>query len=343
MKKIIFFLALCTSLGIKAQELDNVQLGVVKGELEYYHGVLNWVNNNNDTVRGSYWTDRHWMLLPTSSFEVPPGDSLIIDYRVDLQQLRGIYQAEIRLLDEEQIILHGFLVGGRFQEPDTTALQSYRNDHFPFKSKSQVFNLGATYNNDLLTKEFVVHNFGGDSLDLSNIKTDHIGLTARFYPAKVAHNEFIRMELTYRPDVESVLGFTRRNIKILDENESLLAVIPIQYTLVEYVAPQSSAPDMAVSKVNHDFRVIEVGAVEEISIVIANNGNADLVIRKVESNCQCLSYELPDQTIKPGEKTSLTVTFNAAERLGYERKTLAIFSNDPRKPTEVLVFRAHVK
>jgi len=82
---------------------------------------------------------------------------------------------------------------------------------------------------------------------------------------------------------------------------------------------------------------------KSVNITLSNRGNEPLELLKIESNCSCLLYDVKRAAIAPGESVEMQVTFDATDRLGFERKTLAIFSNDPRKPTAVITFRAHVK
>ena len=104
-----------------------------------------------------------------------------------------------------------------------------------------------------------------------------------------------------------------------------------------------AVPHLTLSKLTHDFKVMKKGTRQQVNIRLTNTGNALLRIEKLESNCNCLQYKMVPQALKAGQSVVLTVTFNATNRMGYERKTLALFTNDPEQPTKVLTFEAHVK
>lgn len=327
-----------------SQNIDEIQLGIVKGEMKEFYGRLNWVNTSNQEVSGEFWTDKEWLKLPSSSFSIINGDTLTFNYTINISDAIGLQQAEVRLVDTEGILLQGFLLKGRFLPADTLALETYRNEYFPFKAKEQVFNLGAGFNTEQFSRSFTLYNFGGDSLDLSAISTKNKGLKFRFSPTKIAHNQFTRMELTYSPDSMLTRGFVRENLSLWDANKKLIAVMPVQYTLEDDLTSESGlAPKLLVSKESHDFKVMSSGLMKQVSIKISNIGDVDLSFFKIESNCDCLTYSLKTDVLSPGQSTELIVQFNADQRIGYERKTLAIFSNDPAESTKVLVFKAHVK
>jgi len=326
------------------QNMEQIQLGIVKGELEKIEGSLNWINHTEADVSGRIWTDKHWFFLPRKDFSVPKGDTLTFKYAITISQALGLQQAEVRLLDNDNIILHGFLLKARFLPADTLALTSYRNEFFPFKAKEQVFNIGSGFTNREFSKTFTLYNFGGDSLDLSQISTKIEHLKILFSPVKIAHNQFTRMELIYSPDNYPVRGFVRENLSLFDKDKKLVAVLPIQYTLEDNRSSAvRDAPKLSLSKVGHDFKVMKAELTKQVAIKISNTGMADLKFYKIESNCECLTYSLKDEILSPGQSSELIVKFNSKERRGFERKTLAIFSNDPNEPTKVLVFKAHVK
>jgi uncharacterized protein DUF1573 len=344
MRKVLLLIGLLLPSVIWSQNLDEIQLGLVKGELKQFHGALKWVNENNTAVSGAFWTDQEWLKFSENSFSVAKDDTLVINYTIDINKALGLNQAEIRLLDSQGILLHGFLIQGRFLPSDTLALDTYRNEFFPFKAKEQVFNIGLGFNNKGFSKIFTLYNFGGDSLDLRNVTSELENVVFKFSPALISHNQFTRMELIYSPGPKLQRGFIRERISLFDTKNKLIAVLPVQFTLEDDLTTNNgSAPKLTVSKLSHDFKVMSTGLIKEVSIKISNNGNADLSLLKLESNCDCLTYSLEDDVLSPGQSAELIVKFNADQRMGYERKTLAIFSNDPNESTKVLIFKAHVK
>jgi uncharacterized protein DUF1573 len=74
------------------------------------------------------------------------------------------------------------------------------------------------------------------------------------------------------------------------------------------------------------------------TVQVRNVGQADLVIDRVASTCDCTVAKGYESSLKPGQSTSLTVTLDTREHVGPVTRTLAIHSNDPsRRVVEVTV------
>lgn len=337
--------ALCLAINSKAQHLDVVELGSIMGEMGSFQSSLTWENTSDDTIRLSFWSGREELIFDKKSELVPPKSEMQLAYTIGLEDTSGEEVYEIRLIGEEQIVVHGFLLKARVFEAEEDVFRAYRNDFYPFRSTHQVFNLKSGFRGDELSGRFNLYNFGGTTLNMKNMLTSIPGINVSFEPEEIPHNSFSRVTISLQSNNEHPLGFTRAKLNLMDSDSALVATLPVQFTLEQ--APQygqhSEVPHLVLSKLTHDFKVMEVGDYESVNITISNTGSGPLKIEALEANCDCLEYELDSMEIAQGASASLKVSFNAANRLGYERKTLALFTNDPDQPTRVLTFKAHVK
>ena len=223
--------------------------------------------------------------------------------------------------------------------------KAYRNTQWPFRTKERVFNLKAGYKGDTLSNTFDVYNLGGTDLDLSEVKVND-SIWVSFEPQLIKHNQFGRMTIAMLAGENSPSGFQKLSLGLVNEDK-VFSNLPIQFTLLPPVKNAeeivSGSPTITSSIINHDFKVMKVGEVQSVEITLANLGQGELKIERLETNCDCLTYELAEQSLASGSNTSMIVTFDAHGRIGLERKTLAIFTNDPANPTLVLTFKAHVK
>lgn len=333
------------TLNSQAQELDVIELGSIMGEMGTFQSTLIWKNSSEDTIRMSFWSGREELTFGEESQIVLPKESLRLAYQIDLTDTEGEEVYEIRLVGEEEVVLHGFLLKTRVFEAEEDVFKAYRNDFFPFRSTYQVFNLKNGFTGQELMGKFSLYNFGGETLNMKNVHTSMPGLTVSFEPEEIPHNSFSRVTISLKSDESHDLGFTRNRLNLMDEDSSVIATLPIQFTLEQTPAygQHPEAPHLAVSKLTHDFRVMKAGDYESVSITISNTGSSPLKIEALEANCDCLEYELDTMELAQGTSARLKVSFNAKDRLGYERKTLALFTNDPTQPTKVLTFKAHVK
>ncbi len=340
---IILILGLFTQV-IFAQNLDMVELGNLGGEMEHFSGKLYWTNDSADTVKLSAWTDRPELSFDQKSVLIPPGASASFDYSLKVEGFKGKQNFEARLVTEDDVVIHGWLLKTRIFEAEHDVFEEYLHEFYPFRSKSMVLNMKSTFKGQSLKASFSLFNFGGEALDLAGAYTNKENVSLAFGPEQIGHNAFTRLSINLQTKDEA-LGFTRENLSVFAADSSLLFTIPLQFTLENQpvTAAGDEVPHLTLSKLTHDFKVMEQGTMERVDIRLTNTGHAPLLIEKLEANCDCLKYEINQKELSTGESALLTVTFNAKARMGYERKTLALFTNDPDQPTRVITFKAHVK
>lgn len=324
----------------QAQELEFVDLGVIEGEFKQFRRVFSWTNNGQESVSLKLWGDSPDLKFSEFSESIGVGEQIDISIKIDLPSAAGDYEYELRLLDENDFVLYGYQMSFKVLQSELDIFKAYRNVYWPFRTKEEVFSLKAGEVGDTLSAIFDVYNLGGKDLNLETVFTSD-SVKVSFIPNEIAHHQFGRMKVEFVSNDNSRLGFQRQIIKVYQEGR-LLAALPIQYTLVPRLSSNEGGARLSTSIVNHDFKVMKIGSNKEVTVSIANNGSEALIIERMESNCDCLIYNRIE-SIDPGTSQNLRVVFNAKGRLGLERKTIAIFSNDPNKPVQVLTFRAHVK
>lgn len=341
----IAFLLLFLTNVLISQEVKFVDMGVVEGEFKTLEREVTWVNNSNSQVKLKLNSESKAIVLAFTQKTVAPNDTLTIPFTVELAQTPGFYEYGIQLGTSE-LILQKFQLGLQILAPEIDVFEAYRNTHWPFRAKERVFNLRAGYKGDTIQATFDVYNLGGEDLDLKDVKiSDSIWVS--FTPSTIKHNQFGHMTLYLVASNKAMSGFQKTTFDLM-KDDKLLGKMPVQFTLLpapEYDSEEmvSGAPNITSSIINHDFKVMKVGEVQSVDVTLANLGKAPLQLESIQSNCDCLSYEIPKMNLGSGESIRMTVTFDATDRIGLERKTLAVFSNDPSNPTMVLTFKAHVK
>ena len=86
---------------------------------------------------------------------------------------------------------------------------------------------------------------------------------------------------------------------------------------------------------NYNFQYVKVGAVVKQSFNISNRGKTELVIRKVESSCDCLDITYP-QKVRFSKEGVFTVVMNTSKKKGSVSETITIITNDPDNPKIVM-------
>lgn len=105
---------------------------------------------------------------------------------------------------------------------------------------------------------------------------------------------------------------------------------------------KANAPKARYSELNHDFGTITDGQVVSHTFTITNDGKSELLIRKTKPTCGCTASAPEKSALKPGESTTITVSFNSAGRVGQQSKAVTVITNDPTQPLMNLQFKATV-
>lgn len=103
------------------------------------------------------------------------------------------------------------------------------------------------------------------------------------------------------------------------------------------------SPRLVVPSAVFDFDVVNQGTVLKHDFELANTGKAPLIIRKIHPACGCTAAVIESDTIAPGGKTRIQVTFNTSGFRGYKVKTVRLYTNDPRQTSKVLTLRGTIK
>jgi hypothetical protein len=106
----------------------------------------------------------------------------------------------------------------------------------------------------------------------------------------------------------------------------------------------------AFSQSKADFRfekeVLKLGKVKEGEVLnfefpFTNSGTEPLFITDIKVACTCTKFEYPKSPVAPGEKALIKVSFDTKNKIGYQDRTLEIFSNAKKSP-KIIRFKVDV-
>lgn len=87
----------------------------------------------------------------------------------------------------------------------------------------------------------------------------------------------------------------------------------------------------------------EIGAAKVDAVFnYQNKGDTPVHIKAVKPSCGCTTAALAKADVAPGEKGSITATFNIGDRNGIQVKTITVETDDPKTPQTVLTFKADI-
>lgn len=81
-----------------------------------------------------------------------------------------------------------------------------------------------------------------------------------------------------------------------------------------------------------NFGKCQAGSIVKKQVTITNKGKSDLTIRDVKPSCSCVTFQLGNSVIKPGESVTLTIIIDTVNQtIATHSKYLTLYTNDPKK------------
>ena len=130
-----------------------------------------------------------------------------------------------------------------------------------------------------------------------------------------------------------------------NSNKNLLSVsATIEEDFSKYTEEQlANAPHMVFDEPIFNFGTITEGEKVSHTFTFSNTGKEDLIIRKITTSCGCTAANKKADVIKPGETSSIDITFNSSGKSNRQNKTITIISNDPKNSQQILRITGDVK
>jgi archaellum component FlaG (FlaF/FlaG flagellin family) len=142
-------------------------------------------------------------------------------------------------------------------------------------------------------------------------------------------------------------GFNNIKMKTTDSLSPNKAMY-VSYNVLEHFAKLAKkdsllAPHIVFAKTSHDWGMVNQGDQAHTTFDFKNTGKSNLIIRKTSASCGCTASTPEKTELKPGESSTLKVTYNSAGRQGNEKKTITVITNDPYQSVVTLQIKAEVK
>lgn len=157
-----------------------------------------------------------------------------------------------------------------------------------------------------------------------------------------------KLTISYNPNHVDNLGFKSHSILLKTKEEiDSLKEIHVMASIVEYFAPLSDeeldmAPKFNIENRVYDFGRVTQGNFYETEFILTNQGKSNLNIRKIKSNCGCLTYTVKKYDLAPNEAVKMVLKLNTKDRRGGQIKNVTIYTNDPIDPTQLVTIKANV-
>ncbi len=101
-------------------------------------------------------------------------------------------------------------------------------------------------------------------------------------------------------------------------------------------AEDTSIKSMQFQEIVYDFGEITQGTVVNHDFIFTNKSNQMLIINDVITTCGCTVPKYTKTPIQPDAKDKLTVSFNSKNKMGIQRKTITIKTNQGNYKIRIL-------
>ena len=268
---------------------------------------------------------------------VPQGKNGFIKVSFDPKGRPGYFNKSLTVTtdwDSNPIILQikGQVMTGAERETGDFTVAS---GNLYFKTKS--FNFGKAFiNKDPVVKQFPVMNKGTLPIKFLNVaKPAYVQVEV---PVVLAPQEIGAIKVSYDARQKNLFGFASENIQITTDDErqelksiSVFAILE-EYYPVPLGEEATRIPILTIKEETIDLGHFRQSATIDRGVMLKNAGKKDLQIKALQGNCACISAEVANKLIRPGDSTLLKISFKPQSRGGTQQKAITLYSNDPRSP-----------
>lgn len=227
---------------------------------------------------------------------------------------------------------------------------AFREAKGNWKLVSTGFNMGKVFLIDEFTwKDFEVVNGGDAPIVITGepIVPAHTKAELSFTTLKPGEKGTIR--IGYNAAKKNAYGFQSDNVEFLTNDKDTPRKSFSVYATIEEYFPKlskeelSKAPRLTLPQELLDFGRFKSGTIVEKQVVFSNSGKKELMIRSIQSNCQCIVATLNKMSIAPGKSEILTIQFNGEQRKATQQKFITVYSNDPANPVQRISIAAYIE
>jgi hypothetical protein len=94
---------------------------------------------------------------------------------------------------------------------------------------------------------------------------------------------------------------------------------------------KETVTEFEVNEEIHNFGKLNAGEIVIFSFVLKNKGKADLIIKKAEGDCGCITIKVDNKPVSPGKEKIIEVCFDTSGLFGKQYKPIEIEANTNEK------------
>jgi hypothetical protein len=281
--------------------------------------------------------------------EVPAGGTGFVKARYNPANRPGPFNKSLTITAEGSTSTYVVYIKGNVNPRPRTIEDDFPTVVGGIRVKNRAFTMGKALSNKTVTRMFQVYNASEEPITwLDSIEgPEYIKIVVN--PKTLEPEQKGNITVTYDVVARNDLGAMNDNVVLFtDEKENSKKVFSVYINVEEYFAPMTSeelaqAPKLVIDEALYDFGRIKQGDEVVKEFTFRNDGKSTLNIRKTNSSCGCTVASLETTEILPGEEAKITIKFNSTGRRGQQQKSVTIFSNDPKAPTQRIMVKAFIE
>jgi len=281
---------------------------------------------------------------------VPAGQQGYIIAKYSPKNRPGAFKKTLTVMHNAPEGESKLLISGTVIKTTDMPAKEYPNKMGSLRSRYSSFQMGKLNTKDAVAKRFPIFNTStSQAIKIDSIlkKPDYIDIT--FVPESIPPQGNGALQITYNPKLRGELGFVSDVVEVLTNDSSQLKKdIRVIATITEYFPEMSTeelegSPIFSVNQTVYDMGNLNQNEVVHAKFVVTNTGKKTLNIRDVKTNCSCTEASIDQTDIEPGKSAELKVSFDPSGRRGSQYKSITVFTNDPRNPTNRLVVKGNIR
>ena len=241
-------------------------------------------------------------------------------------------------------------IKGSAKEKEKTIADLYPRKIGDFRINNEYLNMGRVYPGKIATQSFKIYNDTNLTLTIIPITPTGKHLSISVEPSVVKPKQTAEIKITYDAKAKGDWGYMNDAFELkysggTADKAVLYVVATIEEEQKKDLTPEQlkAAPRMFFDKKEHDFGVLKPGEIVNHEFTFTNTGGGDLLLHKTKASCGCTASEPAKKMLKPGESSSIKVTFNSTGKHdGDQSQSVTIYTNDPTEPTVYITIKAKV-
>lgn len=250
-------------------------------------------------------------------------------------------------LDGNPLLLQ---IKGQVNSGSANTAADFQVSNGNWKLKSGSFNLGKVHRKDeFTTRDFPVVNGGAKAITFTGTYAGPAYIKVDVFPKTLAPGAKGNVKISYNGKLKNQYGFQSDNVEITTDDESNpVKSFSVYATLEDYFEPMgpqelAKAPRLQLNTTTLDFgRITQSAEGSSREVPFTNTGKKELIIRSLQGNCTCISAAATKSALKPGETSTIRITFQPQDRSGTQTKAVTVYSNDPQNPVQRITFSVYV-